>query len=363
LVEELRWKKPDASGRVGTIRQRSQVVASVFVSVVLLLSSVLAQRNSIQRTESKNEMAAADYPKLVEEYLLDLHSRHPNLAAASGIHAWDGQLEDYSPIAISNEISAIKRYQARLEKVPPLELSLSDVCDYQILALNMKARLLELEQIKSYERNPQVYSDIISTGLLQITIFPYTPPDSRIRHVIAKEKLVPRLLDSARDNIRAVPPIFLKVGLESFKGTLAFIKTDLPKAFASVKEEKLQREFKKSTKMAAEAITGYIKHLQGTKPDPSMSFAIGRQFYEAKLKYDEGIDVPVETLLRIGLRELAKAQDEFRKTAARIDRSKDPKTVWASLQADHPKAGALVDEAQKQLSRLDRFIQSHPQYQ
>jgi len=357
LVEELRWKKPDASGRVGTIRQRSQVVASVFVSVVLLLSSVLAQRNSIQRTESKNEMAAADYPKLVEEYLLDLHSRHPNLAAASGIHAWDGQLEDYSPIAISNEISAIKRYQARLEKVPPLELSLSDVCDYQILALNMKARLLELEQIKSYERNPQVYSDIISTGLLQITIFPYTPPDSRIRHVIAKEKLVPRLLDSARDNIRAVPPIFLTVGLESFKGTLAFIKTDLPKAFASVKEEKLQREFKKSTKMAAEAITGYIKHLQGTKPDPSMSFAIGRQFYEAKLKYDEGIDVPVETLLRIGLRELAKAQDEFRKTAARIDRSKDPKTVWASLQADHPKAGALVDEAQKQLSRLDRFIQ------
>ena len=357
MVEELRWKKPDASGRVGTIRQRSQVVASVFVSVVLLLSSVLAQRNSIQRTESKNEMAAADYPKLVEEYLLDLHSRHPNLAAASGIHAWDGQLEDYSPIAISNEISAIKRYQARLEKVPPLELNLSDVCDYQILALNMKARLLELEQIKSYERNPQVYSDIISTGLLQITIFPYTPPDSRIRHVIAKEKLVPRLLDSARDNIRAVPPIFLKVGLESFKGTLAFIKTDLPKAFASVKEEKLQREFKKSTKMAAEAITGYIKHLQGTNPDPSMSFAIGRQFYEAKLKYDEGIDVPVETLLRIGLRELAKAQDEFRKTAARIDRSKDPKTVWASLQADHPKAGALVDEAQKQLSRLDRFIQ------
>jgi len=357
LVEESRWQKSNASGTVGRIRRRSRVVGFVLTLVVLLSPLVFTQRASGQRTESKNEMAAADYPKLVEEYLLDLHSRHPNLAAASGIHAWDGQLEDYSALAISNEISAIKHSQSRLEKVPPLELSLSDVCDYQILTLNMKSRLLELEQIKSYERNPQVYSDVISTGLLQIAIFPYTPADSRIRHVMAKEKLVPRLLDSARDNIRNPPAIFLKVALESFKGTLSFIRTDLPRAFASVKDEKLQREFKKSTKLAADALAGYIKHLERIKPDPEISFAIGKQNYEAKLKCDEGIEIPVETLLKIGYRELAKTQDEFRKTAARIDPARDPKAVWASLQAEHPKAGALVEEAQKQLSRLVRFIQ------
>ncbi|MEK6302511.1 MAG: DUF885 domain-containing protein [Acidobacteriota bacterium] len=356
MVEESRWKKANASG-IARIRQLSRVVACVVASALLLFPFVFTPRALGQITESKNEMAAANYPKLVEEYLLDLHARHPNLAAASGIHAWDGQLEDFSAIAVSNEISAIKRFQSRLDKVPPLELSLSDVCDYQILVLNMKARLLELEQIKNFERNPQVYSDVISTGLLQIAIFPYTPLDSRIRHVIAKEKLVPRLLDSARENIRNSPAIFLKVALESFKGTLSFIKTDLPKAFASVKDEKLQREFKKSTKLAAEAVAGYIKHLEPIKPDPEVSFAIGKQNYEAKLKYDEGIEIPVETLLKIGYRELARAQDEFRKTAARIDTARDPKAVWASLQADHPKAGALVEEAQKQLLGLVRFIQ------
>ncbi|HWN98721.1 MAG TPA: DUF885 domain-containing protein [Blastocatellia bacterium] len=302
-------------------------------------------------------MAAADFPKIVEEYLQDLQSRHPSLAAASGIHAWDGLLEDYSPIAISNEIAAIKRFQARLEKVPPLELSLSDVVDYQIIASNMKSRLLELEQIKNFERNPHLYSDVISTGLMQIVIFPYSPADSRIRHVIAKEKLVPRLLDSARENVRKPPAIFVKVALESFKGTLSFIKNDLPKAFASVKDEKLQREFKKSTKLATEAIGDYIKHLERTRPDPSVSFAIGKQNYEAKLKYDEAIEIPVETLLRIANRELSKTQDEFRKTAVRIDPARNPRLVWAGLQADHPKAGALVQEAQQQLGRLVRFIQ------
>jgi uncharacterized protein (DUF885 family) len=338
-------------------RRLRRMRACVLSLALCLFAFDFAQAALGQRTESKSEMAAADFPKFVEEYLQDLHSRHPNLAAASGIHAWDGQLEDFSALAVANEISAIKRFQARLEKIPPLELSFSDVVDYQILASNTKARLLELEQIKTYERNPQLYSDVISTGLLQITIFPYSPADSRIRHIIAKEKLIPRLLDSARENVRKPPAIFLKVAIESLKGTLSFIKTDLPKAFASVKDEKLQREFKRSTKLAAEAVAGYLKHLERIRPDPSASFAIGKQNYEAKLKYEEGIEIPVETLLNIANRELAKTQGEFRKTAARIDSARDPQAVWASLQADHPKPGALVEEAQKQLSRLVRFIQ------
>ena len=302
-------------------------------------------------------MAAAKFPKLVQEYLQDLHARHPTVAAASGIHTWDAQLEDFSAAAIAAEILAIKAFQTRLEKIPPLELPLSDTFDYQILASNMDARLLELEQIKSYERNPQVYNDPLSSGLLQLAMFEHSPADTRLRQVIAKEKLVPRLLDAARVNVRQTPAVFLKVAIDSFKGTLSFVQTDLPRAFASVKDTKLQSEFKKSTKTAGNALADYIKHLQRTKPDSKATYAIGKQNFEAKLKYDEGIDLPVEALLRIGERELSKAQEEFKKTAARIDPKRSPLSVWADVQRDHPKAGTLVQEAQKQLDALVRFIQ------
>lgn len=301
-------------------------------------------------------MAAADFPKFVEEYLLDYHSRHPSLAAASGIHAWDAQLEDYSPDAIAAEISAIKKFQARLGRIPPLQLSSSDIFDFQILSSNMKSRLLELEQIKNHERNPQIYSDVISNGLLQIAMFNSAPPESRIRHIIGKEKQVPRLLDSARANVRNVPSIFLKTATENFKGTLGFIQKELPAAFASVKDAKLQAEFKKSTKTAADAIAKFIKYLEKLKPDPEASFAIGRPSFEAKLRFDEGLDIPVDTLLRIAYRELAKTQDEFRQTAARINPRLDPLLVWADLQREHPQAGMLVTEAQKQLDTIVRFI-------
>jgi uncharacterized protein (DUF885 family) len=177
-----------------------------------------------QKTQDKSDLAAADFPKVVKDYLLDLHSRHPAFAAASGIHAWDGQLEDYSTAAIAAEIEAIKKFQNRLEKIQPLSLTFSDIFDYQIIQSNMKARLLELEQIKDYERNPKIYNDVIAQGLMQIAMFDYAPADSRIRHLTAKEKHIPRLLESARANLNRPPDIFLKLALESFRGTLSFVQ-------------------------------------------------------------------------------------------------------------------------------------------
>src|SRR5262249_20729692 len=43
-------------------------------------------------------------------------------------------------------------------------------------------------------------------------------------------------------------------------------------------------------------------------------------------------------------------------TASQIDSRRDPLSVWADVQREHPKAGTLVDEAQKQLDGLVRFI-------
>src|SRR6185295_19976182 len=89
--------------------RRPTFAAKVSLGFVLMLS-VLASYGStpFQKSESRTEMAAAKFPALVAEYLRDLHARHPSLAAASGLHVWDSQLEDYSALAISSEISAIK---------------------------------------------------------------------------------------------------------------------------------------------------------------------------------------------------------------------------------------------------------------
>ncbi len=137
---------------------------------------------------------------------------------------------------------------------------------------------------------------------------------------------------------------------------MILVQTELPRAFATVKDAKLQAEFKKSTSLAATAIAKYIKHLEQLAPDSKSGFAIGRESLEAKLKYEAGVDVPSDALLRIASRELLKTQEAFRKTAALIDPKRDAQSVLATLETEHLKPGTLVDEVQKQLDTLKNFI-------
>jgi hypothetical protein len=72
---------------MGSIRQNRFAHT---VLALLLAFCLLPTAPAVQKSEEKTAMAAADFPKFVEDYLNDLHSRHPSQAAASGIHAWDG---------------------------------------------------------------------------------------------------------------------------------------------------------------------------------------------------------------------------------------------------------------------------------
>jgi uncharacterized protein (DUF885 family) len=334
-------------------RTKSLFVVPLAISLLAIQFVALCRA---QKGEHNTEMSAAEFPSLVREYVDDLHARHPVLAAASGIHTWDSRLEDFSPAAISSEVSAIKGFQSRLENIPPLGLRLSDMFDYQIIDSNMKSRLLELEQIRSYERNPQAYNDLMATSLLQLTLFEYAPAEVRLRHVIAKEKLFPRLLEDAQSDVRKPPPILVKVAIDNFKALESFIGNDLPRAFAAVKDAKLQSEFKSSTKVAADSIAKYLKHLRQTKPDSTATYSIGKQNYELRLRYDEGINVPVDDLLKLAYRELEKNQEAFRQAAARIDPNRPALQVWSEIQKEHPAPGTLVAEAGKQLGALVHFI-------
>src|SRR5262252_2196668 len=84
-------------------RARRRDTRTIVLIICVLIMPVLASNagSMMQKNESKSEMAAAKFPRLVSEYLQDLHSRHPVLAASSGFHTWDAQLEDYSPTAIA----------------------------------------------------------------------------------------------------------------------------------------------------------------------------------------------------------------------------------------------------------------------
>jgi uncharacterized protein (DUF885 family) len=228
--------------------------------------------------------------------------------------------------------------------------------EHPVVAANIEARMHDLEVVRTWERNPQVYSDMIGTSLASQALFAYAPEPERARRVASKLRQVPRLVQAARDNIKECPGIFVKVGLESWRGVHKFIENDLPRAFSGLDDLHILGDLADTSAEAAAAVASYITYLEADlAPRAKASFRLGREKFERKLTLEEGISLSADRLLAIALRELSEVQEEFRTVAGRLNGS-DPVEAWRHAKERHPQPGQLVSVAQEQVRELEEFL-------
>jgi uncharacterized protein (DUF885 family) len=296
-------------------------------------------------------------PHFVDEYLAYLHERHPTNATFDGVHVHDDLLEDLSRPAIETQIRELSGFSRRLTAIDPAILTPVERIERPALEANIRSRLFELEGTRTWERNPQYYADLLATSLAGQALFDYAPLQERARRVLSKLHQAPRFIQSARDNIKEPPGIFVKIGLETMRGTLRFIEDDLPRAFAALDDLHLLGDLAEASSTAAGTLRSYIRELEeDVGPKSRASFRLGREAFEQKLRLEEGITIGSEGLLKIALRELRATQDEFKRVAARID-GDDPVETWRRLKEDHPEPGRLVEVVREQIDELESFIE------
>ena len=300
--------------------------------------------------------SAEPLPHFVDEYLAYLYEAHPTNAAFDGVHLHDDLLEDFGRQAIDAQIRALGGFARRLAAIDPTRLTDTERLERPALESNIRSRLFELEQVRTWERSLQHYAEILATSLAGQVLFDYAPLAERARRVHSKLRQVPRMIQSARDNIKDPPGIYVKVGLESLRGTLRFINDDLPRAFGDLGDLHLLGDLADAATEAVTAIAGLIEYLEkDLAPRSKGSFRLGREKFEQKFQLDEGITVGSDRLLSIAMRELQATQDEFRRVASRLNGG-DPMAAWQRAKQEHPAAGQLVPVAQQQLAELQDFI-------
>src|SRR5438128_2094881 len=300
--------------------------------------------------------SAEPLPHFVDEYLAWLHETNPTNATFDGVHLHDDLLEDLSRVAIDSQIRTLGGFARRLAAIDPARLTDVERLERPALEASIRARLFELESIKTWERSPQYYGDLIATSLAGQALFDYAPLPERARRVLSKLHQVSRLIQAARDNIKDPPGIFIKVGLESLRGTERFIEDDLPRALSNLDDLHLLSDLADASTEASQAIGHYVQYLESDlAPLARGSLRLGRDRFEQKLRLDEGIALDAPRLLTIAMRELRAAQDEFKRVASRLD-GVDPYDAWARAKHAHPRAGEVVAVAQQQLDELATFI-------
>ena len=78
--------------------------------------------------------------------------------------------------------------------------------------------MFELEETRTWERSPHMYGEVLASSLATQAIFTYAPEEERARRVLSKLRQVPRLIQAARDNVKDPPAIYVKVGLDTWRG-------------------------------------------------------------------------------------------------------------------------------------------------
>ena len=301
-------------------------------------------------------IASEPLPHFVDDLLGYLYETHPTHATLDGVHTHDDLLEDLSRHAIDSEAHALAGYLRRLDEINKDALTDVERLEHRMLTDHLQARTFDLEVVRTWERNPQYYADLLASSLAGQALFTHAPASERARRVLSKLRQTPRLIQAARDNVKDPPGIFVKVGIETMKGALSFIDEELPRAFATVDDLHLLGDLADAQTEASHVVAAYIRDLETEMaPKARASFRLGRDKFEQKLRLEEGLSMPLEKLVDIAERELRVTHEAFRSLAGRMNGS-DPIEAWTRKKADHPRPGELVQVGRGQLDELATFL-------
>jgi uncharacterized protein (DUF885 family) len=289
--------------------------------------------------------------KLTDRFFDDFYfPYYPSNATSTGIHKYDDKLEDYSKAGVAERIALLKKFEAEFAQEP-------ESADRSLIMNTIRANLLDLETIRTWEKNPDIYSSGISSSAFAIMSRTFAPPEARLRSLIARERQMPNALAAARENLKNPPQIYTEIAIEQLPGIASFFENDVPLAFKAVTDAKLLAEFHQTNTAVIAALKDYEKYLRtDVLPRSHGDFRLGAQNYSNKLAYEEMVDIPLDRLLQIGYDDLHKNQRWFKETAAKIDPKKTPQQVLADLETDHPAPDKLLQEFRDQCVKLQNFI-------
>ena len=229
---------------------------------------------------------------VTDEFLGCLHERSPTAASGDGVHAHDDRLEDLSRSAIEAHGRELGGFARRLDRISTRSLTAEEQLERRMLADHIRGRLLDLEDVRPWERDPRHYAELLATSLAGQTLFDYAPVEERARRVVSKLRQTPRLIEAAEANIQDPPGIFIKIGAETFDGVETFIERDLPRAFRQIGDLHLPGDLADAATEATDAIRRYTSHLRDTlAPRSRATFRLGRERFEGQLRLKDGISV------------------------------------------------------------------------
>lgn len=285
--------------------------------------------------------------RIVDDYL----EHQPVQATLAGLHEHDHRLPDLSADGFHDADLRAKAYLATLDRFPADALTAQDRIDRALLVAHFSTAIREYAERAPHRHDPSLYSDTAVMGVYSLVAHDVSPVADRIAAVRARLEGIPALFDAARANLVRSPSIWTEIAIEETRGGAAFLRSDvapLCEKFPDVRAP-LDRALD-----AFEAHAAFLEQQHASRN--GMTFAIGRDLFDFKLRSEHLLPFDTEALLTFGERAVRDTIAALERTAREID----PVTSWVdlleSLRTDHPDDKELLAVYRETVTDARRFV-------
>ncbi len=300
---------------------------------------------------------------LVERYLALWCAMHPHVAVNLGLHQYDGRMPDWSAAAIANYLRELNSIRDAIQRVilplPRHDESLvaapvlQTLWDTHLVLASVHGEQHRWEVLRPHETNPLTY-------LAPLDVSPYVkrhyaPLPQRLRALISHNEGIPALLEMARQHLREhLPRLVVEQSISLFEGLARFHAGDLMTVVQRGGDAALFSAFQRTNRQVISAYQHFINHLQSLRRKANDHIALGAPALHGLISSQEGLDIPLDRLLKLGQEDLDRNRARMVAVAGKLGMM--PSSAMMSIGKRHPPADQLLAVTRQILQELQGFL-------
>jgi uncharacterized protein (DUF885 family) len=327
-----------------------------------LLAAAPAHAAADPAATHRFEQAVHDF---YERYL----ATHPEEATALGDHRFDRRSGDVSAAGIAADRKLYHRTLDLIEAIPAASLPPDHAVDRQILENDLRARLYDIEVLKTYAWQVTDYSATQGTYVLLARDF--APMKVRLAAAKLRLEAIPRLLAAAKHNLQRPPRVFTETAIAQNKGAISFVQDDLDDFIKQAPG--MKSELAPARARAIAALKDYGDWLEkDLLPRSDGEFRFGKAHFEQRLKFALDSDLSADQILARAEADLQVTEKTMEQVALPMYQRWFPgkptdgvdghvivRAVLDKIADTHPDNDTIVAEARDDLDKATAFVREH----
>ncbi len=335
----------------------------------IALTGALAFLASAGAHAAPDTAATHRFEHVVHDFYEHYLAAHPEEATQLGDHRFDRRSGDLSAAGIAADRKLYRKTLDILQAIPASGLPPDHAVDREILENDLRARLYDIEVLKTFTWEVTDFS--ATEGVYLLLARDFAPLKQRLAAANLRLQAIPRLVAAAKQNLQHPPKVFTETAIAQNKGAISFVQDDLDDFIKQAPEMKAVLAPARARAIAALKVYGQWLETD-LLPRSDGEFRFGKAHFEQRLKFALDSDLSADEILARAEADLLTTQKTMEATALPLYQRWFPgkpvdgveghvivRAVLDKIADTHPDNDTIVAEARDDLAKATAFVREH----